>query len=188
MKTSIISILFLMVLGILSRLIPHPWNFTALGSASLFAGALMLRSDLPLPKWARGILSLLVPMTILFLSDLALGFYEGMMATYLASLVVVALGWIWASNLSEGGLKKAALVQGAGFMLLGSTIFFLMSNFAVWHLSGMYAKSLSGLLTCYALALPFFHWQILGDLVYFSVCVFALSYSNHKIFAYQKSS
>ena len=51
--------LFLIVLGVFSRLIPHPSNFVAIGAIALFAGA-------KLPKrWA-----FIVPLSIYVLSDL----------------------------------------------------------------------------------------------------------------------
>ena len=34
----IVFVLFLIGLGIASRLVPHPWNFTAIGSMALFSG------------------------------------------------------------------------------------------------------------------------------------------------------
>ena len=50
--------------------------------------------------------------------------------------------------------------------LSGSTIFYLISNFGVWTLSPMYAKTLIGLVQCYSLALPFYGTSLMGDLVY----------------------
>ena len=35
-------------------------------------------------------------------------------------------------------------------------IFYLFTNLAVWGVSGLYEKSLKGLLECYILAIPFF--------------------------------
>jgi len=49
----------------------------------------------------------------------------------------------------------------------GAVIFFLVSNFGVWltPIFG-YEQSVSGLLRCYTLALPFFRAMLIGDLIY----------------------
>jgi hypothetical protein len=41
-------------------------------------------------------------------------------------------------------------------VLASATSFFLLSNFVVWVGSGMYPHSTSGLVACYAAALPFY--------------------------------
>jgi hypothetical protein len=58
-----------------------------------------------------------------------------------------------------------ALKIGAA-SIAASVVFFVASNFAVWATWSMYPKTLSGLATCYAMALPFFRNGIAGDLVF----------------------
>ena len=50
---------------------------------------------------------------------------------------------------------------------MGAVVFFLVSNFGVWltPIFG-YERSMSGLVRCYVLALPFFRAMLLGDLIY----------------------
>jgi hypothetical protein len=50
-----------------------------------------------------------------------------------------------------------------------SVSFYLLSNFAVWSAYDMYPKTLSGLMTCYAMAIPFFRGTLVGDLVFTAV-------------------
>jgi hypothetical protein len=50
--------------------------------------------------------------------------------------------------------------------LIGASLFFLITNFAVWVGSGMYPMTASGLLTCYIAGIPFFHWQLAGVATY----------------------
>ncbi len=52
---------------------------------------------------------------------------------------------------------------------IGAVIFFLVSNFGVW-LGGSYGYDLSGFLTCYILAIPFFGYSVLSTLI-FSVII-----------------
>ena len=63
----------------------------------------------------------------------------------------------------EKGIKLQNLFI---FGFLGSVIFFLISNFGVWILSGMYEKNLNGLAYCYFLALPFFVNTVLSTIIF----------------------
>jgi hypothetical protein len=42
----------------------------------------------------------------------------------------------------------------------------MVSNFAVWVFSGIYAKTLAGLVQCYVMAIPFFRGTFASDLIY----------------------
>jgi hypothetical protein len=138
-----------MVLGAaLSRLIPHPWNFTAIGAMALFGGA----------YFQSRISSMLVPMAALFLSDLILGFHSTMLFVYVPFALTVVLGWTLQEN------KKPARI--VPLSLLTSLVFFLVSNFGVWVMGGFYSSSWHGLVDCYVAAIPFFDNQIFGDLFF----------------------
>ena len=65
--------------------------------------------------------------------------------------------------------KHKSLETVVAGSLVASVIFFLATNLAVWQFSPWYAKSLSGLIQCYTLALPFFRNTLMGDLFYVSV-------------------
>ena len=45
-------------------------------------------------------------------------------------------------------------------------LFFLITNFQVWIMSSGYSKSLSGILECYTLAIPFFGMTLLSTFFY----------------------
>lgn len=146
--SKMMTLVLMVLVAAFSRLIPHPWNFTAVGAMALFGGA----------YFTSRTQSLLVPMLALFLSDLVLGLHAGMLFVYGAFAVIVMLGW----TLRED--QKASRV--GALALLSSFIFFGISNFGVWLSSGMYAKSFAGLTQCYLAAVPFFGNQIAGDLFY----------------------
>ena len=173
-KQILLSAGILFVVVVFSRIIPHPWNFTAVGSAGLIAGYLALNSWTREKNKVRGVQSVglfLVPVLAMFLTDfLIFGFYEGVVFNYIALGVASVLGGVWKNSNFETSWKL-----GAGLSFLSSLTFFVLSNFAVWKFSGMYALSLEGLLQCYVMALPFFHWQVLGDLFYLGLFVLALS-------------
>jgi hypothetical protein len=145
------TIVGLILVAALSRLIPHPWNFTAIGAMALFGGA-----QLP-SRWT----SLVVPMAALFLSDMILGLHSGMIFVYLGFAMIVMLGWM----LREGqGLTRLTTMS-----LVASCVFFLVSNFGVWVMGDLYPVTGSGLISCYVSAIPFFGNQIFGDLFFTGV-------------------
>lgn len=131
-----------------SRLIPHPPNFTPVAAIALFGGACF--SD----KWV----AFLVPLAGLFLSDLVLGLYTIMPVVYGAFALIVCLGF-WLRH-----QRSAWRVAGAAIM--GSVLFFLVTNLGVWAFGGLYSKTLAGLIECYIAAIPFFRNMLLGDLLY----------------------
>lgn len=130
------------------RLVPHPPNFTPIGAMALFSGAYLGR---------RG-LAFAAPLGALLLSDLVLGFYAGMWVQYLAVALVVLLAW--------GALKRISLLRVVGAALVSSVLFFLVTNFGTWALSGMYPLTPTGLGACYVAAIPFFQNTAAGDLFY----------------------
>jgi len=73
------------------------------------------------------------------------------------------------SLLSFGDRTKVPYFTNMGSALASSVSFFLLSNFAVWAAHDMYPKNFSGLMTCYAMAVPFFRGTLAGDLVFTAV-------------------
>lgn len=173
--TEILFVLFLVVLGILSRLIPHPWNFTAIGAMALFSG-FSFRSNKIL---------ILIPLLSLFISDAALGFYNGMIYTYIGFAVgmVLSVGYFSKQiTLSVGARANDSLgaraTTLAGLSIVSSFLFFLITNFGVWLGSGFYPQNTAGLITAYVAGLPFFLNQIAGDLVYGAIIFGVFEYLN----------
>ncbi len=130
------------------RLVPHPPNFTPIGAMALFSGAYLGRRPL----------AFVAPLGGLLLSDAVLGFYSGMQFQYLSIALIVLIGWFALSRMSVLRLGIAAVAS--------SVLFFAVSNFGVWLVSGMYAKTASGLAACYVAAIPFFQNALAGDLFY----------------------
>ncbi|HEY7862872.1 MAG TPA: TonB-dependent receptor, partial [Thermoanaerobaculia bacterium] len=153
--------ILLVLLGALSRLLPHPPNFVAMGAIGLYAGARLPR------RWAWA-----VPLAAMALSDLFLDAGTGRaaitpirLAVYGCFALMVAAGTLLAR---EAGPGRLALLAGAGAVL-----FFLVTNFVVWASLGTYAPTPAGLLSCYLLAIPWF-WgtlsaELLGTAALFSL-------------------
>lgn len=135
----------------LMRLLPHYPNFTPVAAIALFGGAHLGK------RW----LAFFVPLAALFISDLFLGFHGLMLPVYIGFALVVLLG-----TLMRNHIRIPVVIGGS---LAASTLFFLITNLAVWLGSPFYAQNLQGLLSCYIAAIPFFHSSILGDLFYSGV-------------------
>jgi len=148
--------LSLVILGTISRLLPHLPNMTAVGAASLFSGARL-----------RGWQALLVPLVCMLVTDPILGFLYGFQPFSLLTPLIYAsfLINVWIGRRLRATESPWRIGGGA---LAGSVQFFLLTNFGVWLAGGghSYPHSFAGLVACYAAALPFFGWTVAGDLGY----------------------
>lgn len=149
-----LPIYLLIILAIATRFMPHPGNFTAMGAIALFAG-------LYLPKKQATIL----PLIAMFISDIFIGFYRPsiMASVYVGFILMVLIGQYLKNKIGFWNVTSGAL--------LGSTVFFLLTNGAVWLFGTMYAHDFSGLLQSYYMALPFWRNEILGNLFYTGILV-----------------
>lgn len=152
------------VIGVLSRLLPHPPNFTAMNAIALF-GVMYLGS-----RW----LSLATVLASVFLTDMVLGFHSTMSFVYLSFGLIVLLGSLFKEGISFHRLPLVSLVS--------SMLFFLVTNFGEWITGTLYPKTLNGLVLCYLAAIPFFCNQIVGDLCYGAV-LYGYMYALQKYFS-----
>ena len=151
------KVLFSFVLiAALTRLVPHPPNFAPITAMSLFAGAYFTRKQL----------AFIVPLLAMLISDLFLGFYTISIFVYLSFAVIT---WM--------GQQKNRVTPK--LVLLGSVLFFLISNLGVWLL--YYPKTIDGLVTWVALAIPFFATSLLGDIFYSVILVFGFSTISRRL-------
>ena len=139
-------IIAFMLIAVLFRLLPHLPNFTPITAIALFGGL----------YFSNKTMAYLVPLVIMALSDLFLGFHSISFVVYAAFIVVSFIGT---------QTKKPSVFT----ILLSSISFFIITNFGVWLIG--YPKTWSGLVECYTLALPFFRNSLLGDLFYSGVMI-----------------
>jgi hypothetical protein len=147
---------FLILAGIVlvaafTRLIPHPPNFTAIGAIALFGGA----------YFSKKYLAFVVPAAAMLMTDLILGFHSTMWSVYLSFAIIVAIGFTLQNKVKTGRVLLATVSA--------SILFFIITNFAAWLAMPFYPKTLVGLAASYTAAIPFFHYNFLGDLVYTGV-------------------
>ncbi|MBI3502679.1 MAG: hypothetical protein HY063_12885 [Bacteroidetes bacterium] len=159
------SVLIAMVLAAaFSRLIPHPPNFASIGAIALFGAA----------YFSNRIIAFIIPLLSMWLSDIVINntiyahywnhFWiipDGFPFNYFAFLLTVPLGFLL--------LKKIKVVNVIGASVLAAILFFLISNFGVWLNNPIYPQNISGLISCYAVAIPFFGNTLAGDLFYSAI-------------------
>jgi hypothetical protein len=131
------------------RLVPHPPNFTSIGAMALFSGAYLGR---------RGLMAFAAPLGAMLLSDAVIGFHSGMPFVYASIAAIVVIGWL--------ALQRRTPLRIGGAAVASSVLFFIVTNFGTWAVSGMYPLTASGLAACYVAAIPFFQNTLAGDLFY----------------------
>ena len=142
----------LIIVAAISRLIPHPFNFTAIGAIALFSGVTL--------KDKR--FAYLLPFTAMILTDIYLGFHFSILPVYGCFAIAVALG----TTIKN----QPRILPLAGLSLLSSILFFLVTNLPIWYSDmSLYPITWAGTLQSYTMALPFFGNQVIGDLMYSTV-------------------
>jgi len=145
--------LILTAIVVAGRLLPHPANITPIAAAGILGFALFDRGWLALVVQAAGLLisNLFLPMehsaTMLFIH---LGMF---LPAFLGIPLRKALG---------GSFVMPGILAGVGSAL----IFYLFSNLGVFLWSGMYPLNVAGLVSCYAMALPFLVRSLIGDVFF----------------------
>ena len=137
----------IVVLAFVTRFIPHMPNATSLGALGIVSGR-----QVGFYKTATMVLA------TLFVSDLLIGFYHPLvMASVYGSFALYGLfGKTVENNIT--GLVFASVAAAFSF--------FLITNFAVWIASDWYPKTVQGLLSAYAMGLPFLRNTLIGDICY----------------------
>ena len=166
----------LVLLAALSRMLPHPPNFTPIAGMALFGAAHFSR------RW----MAFLVPLLAFWLSDLFInyGYFQEIiwlpgwsLWTYGPMALIVLLGFF--------ALKKVSPARVLGSSLGASLLFFLVSNFGVWLVSSTYPLTFAGLMSCYVAGIPFFGNTLLGDLFYCAVLFGGFALAQRQVPALQ---
>ena len=135
-----------------SRFIPHPPNFTSLIALGFYVPAFFGMKFLPVL-----ILSFIV-------TDLIIGFHSTVFFTWGSVILIGFLAQFF----------KSSIIYRISGSLLGAILFFIITNFGVWS-TGYYGYTLSGFISCYVLAIPFFVYTFISTLS-FSVLIETIYY------------
>jgi hypothetical protein len=149
-RVRVIALVSIVAAAAVSRLIPHPPNFTPIGAIALFAGA----------QFSDKRAALAVPLLAMLLSDLGLGDGIHPLTPYVygSFALIVGFGILLRQRLSA--------LRIAGATAAGSVLFFAITNLGVWLQGGLYPRSPEGLVACYIAAVPFFGNTLAGDATY----------------------
>lgn len=161
-KKDFILVLLIIFLGIYYRLIPHEPNFSPLIAITVFSGFILTQK-------INRFLAFLIPLIILFSSDIFLGFYSSFIFVYLAFLISTISSFVYYELMkSSDFLKKdwANIINSNISSLINNFIFFIISNFGVWLTGKMYPKSWQGLIECYIMAIPFLKNSIISSIIF----------------------
>lgn len=158
----LIIALVLVAFAVAARLLPHPPNFAPIAALAIF-GALYLPK-----RWA-----LVLPVGAMIVSDAIIGFYSWkiLLAVYGSFVLAGGLG------LTARRYKSFGSIVGA--TVLGSILFFLITNAAVWAFGTMYTHDVGGLIASYVSAVPFFRSTLAGDLFYVAVLAGTMEFALH---------
>lgn len=152
-KTRVVAIMI--GAAALSRLLPHPYNFTPIAAMALFGGTYIADKKM----------AYVIPLLAMFISDVLLamftdfGFHWGMPFVYGSFMLITSLGFYLRKMVQRQTIMVCSLV--------GSLLFFFITNFGTWATPPfLYPHTAAGLLDCYIKAIPFFGGTIMGDLFF----------------------
>lgn len=160
-----------MLAAVACRFLPLPPNFTPMMALALFGTAYFSQQ-----KWA-----FLLPVGLWWMSDLVLNntvyaaynegffFFAGYQVwSFLAIALIVLAG----KGLLKEINNKNILVSG----LAAAVVFFLVSNFGVWAFNPAYPQNIGGLIASYIAGIPFFTYNLVGNVVFLGIMVYGTEY------------
>jgi len=145
-------IIALIFLAVVTRLLPHPPNFTPIAGMALFA----------VNRFSDKKIAFLLPIVCMILTDIFIGFHSITPFVYISIIGISCIGY-FSKKINNVAILKSSL------------LFFFISNFGVWLLG--YPNTISGFISCYTLALPFLINTVLGDFFFYH----SLNFSFNKI-------
>tara|TARA_B100001146_G_C15976920_1_gene346626 strand:- start:100 stop:636 length:537 start_codon:yes stop_codon:yes gene_type:complete len=161
--------IFLIILVLFSRIIPHAPNFTPLISIVLVSSLLF-----------KGKRYFALPLIGLFLSDILLEsfYFNGYIfsSIFFWTYASLAFVFIFSFKFNNGLNIKNVLFHSFS----GPLIFFIVSNFGVWIMGG-YSYTIMGFITCYTAAIPFFKNTLSSTLIYSAILFAPALYKKYTI-------
>jgi hypothetical protein len=130
--------------------IPHIWNFTAVGALAIFAGA----------QFRDKRIAFIMPLAAMALSDVFLGNGFSLLV-YTGFIAMVACGFLIRNKVNTVNIVLASFIS--------ASVFYLITNFAIFYPATVYPHNFSGIIASYTAALPFFRNMLIGNLAYSAV-------------------
>jgi signal transduction histidine kinase len=169
-ETSIVvTFVLLVLLASLYRILPgRPLGFAPQIAMALFAGSIVKdkKFSFLLPLFSMLISDIIYEVLFHYNLSPVPGFYSGQFVNYLLFVGLTVVGF------AVNQTKPIQILTGA---IAGTTLYFVLSNFAVWIGGGLdianlpYPKTMAGLLHCYAEAIPFYRGSLYATLIFSGV-------------------
>ena len=70
--------------GVVCRVVPHPWNFAPIGAIALFGGA----------KFERRAFAIVIPLLTMLIGDAIIGFHSAMPVIYATYALIAVIGML----------------------------------------------------------------------------------------------
>lgn len=141
-------------------------NIETIMVVSLLAGSLL-----------GGVWTMTVGLVAIGITDIAIGNTYILLYTWTAWAAMGLLGWVLRKR--EKRIFRHSL-ELTGMGVVGTLLFFVWSNFGVWHIGGLYPHTLDGLMTSYVMALPFLRMHLVSTLLIVpAVSIVALTAWNY---------
>jgi H+/gluconate symporter-like permease len=160
----LLTLCVIIILAVLSRFLPFPPNVAPVAAIALFGGAYFKNKGL----------ALLLPVGIMLVSDLFIGLHSTLLFVYASFALIMLVGYKFLG-------EKVNMMRLVGASLTGSVLFYLITNFGVWLVSPYYPLTPAGLMSSYTMAIPFFHYTLLGDLAYSSALFGSYALLRHYV-------
>jgi hypothetical protein len=156
----------LIIVAAILRLLTTGLNFTPVAAMALFGGAYLGRKHL----------SYLIPLAVMFITDVIIGLHSTMIFVYVAFALTVTIG--------IGIRSKISFLSVIGGAIGSALLFFIITNFGTW-ITGMvgYPMTTTGLITCYAAGIPFLRNDLASTLLYSGVLFGAYAFARRHITA-----
>lgn len=159
MQTKNILALILITLGVLCRVYQPIYNFAPVVAIALFSGFVFKNRMFAI---SIAILSSLIGDAIIAYTNNYSFLHSTIVFVYGAYFMIVILG---------EKIQKSTypILSIATFGVVASLVFFVTTNLGVWLMDNMYPKNSTGLIECFVLAIPFYKYSFVSDLIYIPI-------------------
>ena len=169
-------IYLIIALAIAARFIPGSANFSPVYAGLLFSGVYLKRRD-----------SIWFPILLLAGSDLLVNsllyntsFQWMQTLNWVGFAGIVMVGWWLQKRVNMRNVLMASVA--------GPSVFFLISNFAVWIGGGLYPPTFGGLAACYAAAIPFYGNSLISGVLFSGILFGAYEYYLRRAHAHKMAT
>lgn len=168
-KKKILFAIFVIIFGVvfrffLNKAVGIP-NFEAVTAISLVSGSFL-----------GGIFAPIIPLSMIFLSDIYFGNTSVYLFTWSAFILIGIFGIFFKRNSKYYFLK----ISGGG--ILSVLFFYLWTNFGWWLTFGAYPMNFQGLISSYIAGLPFLENQLASVLIFTPLFSLIFSFAFDKLF------